>query len=526
MRIRKLCIRNFGKIKNRTLVFSEGINILYGKNESGKTTFYHFLKGMFYGIARKRGRGAGKDIYSIYEPWEEPASYGGVLWMEAGEKNYRLRRDFYREAPKTELLDETLWQELDPEMLEEILGGVSEAVYENTVSIGQLRSVTGPDLARELTSYMMATQGAADSRISLERAVQFLKMNRKGFLEMKERNYRERRKSFDKLEGQEEYLKKDLLEIEAKTEELLETKEEFLKTREPAVKDPEYENRNRELEMRRLGNRRRMGAAGAAGLLSFAFLAAAALSFGTFLQMMLLGAVSLICIGYCGYCLAAGRKIERRIRLNEAAKRRDQARRRKREENLERMGWDAQHLAGLKQDRLVALENLNKEKEEYEASLGLPVAEDTEIEAINLALEKISEASGAIRRQLGTRLRERTSQILCEITDGKYREILVDDHFHLSLNLEDRSVDLERLSRGTVEQVYFALRMASGELMCWKESFPVILDDVFGMYDDERLAAVLRWLERQNRQIIICTCSKREEEMMLAEGIRFNGIEL
>ena len=480
---------------------------------------------MFYGITRKRGRGAGRDIYSIYEPWEDPASYGGVVWFEAGGKSYRLRRDFYKESPRTELLDEEDWRECDPEDLEELMEGVSQAVYENTVSVGQLRSVTGPDLARELTNYMAATQGAADSRISLDKAAQFLKMHRKGFMETKDRNSRELKKSFDKMEGQEEYLNRELREIEQKTADLLRRKEELLGMEQtlPQKKDQEAK---KALEEFRTRNRRLMGAAGLTGLMAFVLLLAGFFGHAGIWHIMIRGGVSLTAFVLCFLCLARGQKIDKRHRHMEAAENRSRKKILKREADLEKMTWDFQNLANMKQDRLAAVENLGRDKAEYEAALDLPSPEDEEIEAINLALEKIDEASGAIRGQLGTRLRERTSEILCEITDGKYSELLVDDQFHIRVNLESRLVDLERLSRGTVEQVYFALRMASGELMCGEERLPVILDDVFGMYDEERLAAVLHWLEAQNRQIIICTCSHREEEIMQAENIRYTGFEL
>ncbi len=42
----------------------------------------------------------------------------------------------------------------------------------------------------------------------------------------------------------------------------------------------------------------------------------------------------------------------------------------------------------------------------------------------------------------------------------------------------------------------------------------MILDDVFGMYDEERLAAALRWLHKEERQVIISTCHKREMEIL------------
>ena len=62
--------------------------------------------------------------------------------------------------------------------------------------------------------------------------------------------------------------------------------------------------------------------------------------------------------------------------------------------------------------------------------------------------------------------------------------------------------------------------------MCRGERFPVILDDVFGMYDEDRLAAVLHWLHKEQRQIIISTCNRREAELLDREHIPYCLIEL
>ena len=61
--------------------------------------------------------------------------------------------------------------------------------------------------------------------------------------------------------------------------------------------------------------------------------------------------------------------------------------------------------------------------------------------------------------------------------------------------------------------------MAAGELLCQEESLPMILDNIFGMYEEEDLAAVFRWMYKEKRQIIISTCSKREMELLDREEI-------
>lgn len=172
------------------------------------------------------------------------------------------------------------------------------------------------------------------------------------------------------------------------------------------------------------------------------------------------------------------------------------------------------------------MKNLQEEYREYEDESYFPSQNEIEIQALNLAMTTIDRLSRDIHTQVGGRLRQRTSQILSEITGGKYQEVLMDADLHMTVNTGDRTVGLERLSRGTMEQIYFALRMAAGELLCREESFPVILDDVFGMYDEERLTAVLRWLYKEEKQIIISTCHKREMEILDKEGIPYQKILL
>ena len=47
MKIEKIKINNFGKLENKEIELDDGINIIYGKNESGKTTLLKFITAMF-----------------------------------------------------------------------------------------------------------------------------------------------------------------------------------------------------------------------------------------------------------------------------------------------------------------------------------------------------------------------------------------------------------------------------------------------------------------------------------------------
>ena len=52
MWIKKL-YANFGNLENKTLELSPGLNIVSGKNESGKSTWSAFIRAMFFGISTR-----------------------------------------------------------------------------------------------------------------------------------------------------------------------------------------------------------------------------------------------------------------------------------------------------------------------------------------------------------------------------------------------------------------------------------------------------------------------------------------
>ena len=52
MKINKIKINSFGKLRNKEIEFKNGINILYGENESGKSTIMNFIKNTLYGISK------------------------------------------------------------------------------------------------------------------------------------------------------------------------------------------------------------------------------------------------------------------------------------------------------------------------------------------------------------------------------------------------------------------------------------------------------------------------------------------
>ena len=84
MKIESAKVDNYGKLQNRQFHFAPGINGIYGKNESGKSTLHSFLVSMMFGLERQRGRASVNDRYLRYEQWNAPAYYSGSLEFSVG----------------------------------------------------------------------------------------------------------------------------------------------------------------------------------------------------------------------------------------------------------------------------------------------------------------------------------------------------------------------------------------------------------------------------------------------------------
>ncbi len=103
MQINELLLKNFGKFHDRQINLEEGINLIHGENESGKSTIHTFIKGMLFGIERGRGRAAQNDTFSIYEPWDNPNYYSGTLKF-AAEGKISVLKKIEKSSKKAELV--------------------------------------------------------------------------------------------------------------------------------------------------------------------------------------------------------------------------------------------------------------------------------------------------------------------------------------------------------------------------------------------------------------------------------------
>ena len=99
MKIEKVQINAFGNLENKQIELGENINIIKGKNESGKSTFLKFIVDMFYGISKNK-RGKEFSDYDRYKPWNNEEFSGKITYKLDNGKKYEVFRDFNKKNPK------------------------------------------------------------------------------------------------------------------------------------------------------------------------------------------------------------------------------------------------------------------------------------------------------------------------------------------------------------------------------------------------------------------------------------------
>ena len=99
MNIREIKINNYGKLNDRKIKLEDGFNIVYGKNESGKSTLLNFITSSFYGISRNKN---GKTIsdYDRFLPWNHGDFSGKIIYELDNKNRFEVFRDFNKKNPK------------------------------------------------------------------------------------------------------------------------------------------------------------------------------------------------------------------------------------------------------------------------------------------------------------------------------------------------------------------------------------------------------------------------------------------
>lgn len=205
-------------------------------------------------------------------------------------------------------------------------------------------------------------------------------------------------------------------------------------------------------------------------------------------------------------------------------------------QDLENRKSNLQHYLDLHARFEERIDNLNQyikqiivTEEEIERLKNEIVNYENQIKSINIAKETIENISNELHQQFAPSINKDVSEIISIVSEGKYNEVKIDEDLNISIENPNTKeiIPVDSLSGGTIDQLYFALRFSIISSMKG-ESLPLVLDDCFIQYDDERLKNILEYLSEiaKDKQIILFTCHRREEKILNDLGLKYNLVNL
>ncbi len=184
MIIKSLNIQAFGQFINKTFDFSQGLNVIYGLNESGKTTLHAFIEGILYGFfnptikVRKT-----LDTYDIFKP-KNSALYGGSLTIDLEDKTLIIKRDLLQNTKDALTITnaktgEDITNTLDVHPVTkqadiEKFIGIPYLLYQNTLSISTLPTDSDGNVGDMLMTRLQNIMTTKTESISTKKAIESL----------------------------------------------------------------------------------------------------------------------------------------------------------------------------------------------------------------------------------------------------------------------------------------------------------------------------------------------------------------
>ena len=136
-----------------------------------------------------------------------------------------------------------------------------------------------------------------------------------------------------------------------------------------------------------------------------------------------------------------------------------------------------------------------------------------EYQAISIAMETLQQANAQLQQRFSPQLNRAAGALLSRLTGGKYHALSLDKELEASASGERDVLPHSALylSKGTVDQIYLAVRLAVCDL-CLPDA-PLVLDEALATFDDVRAKRALELFQElaQQRQILLFSCHHREK---------------
>ena len=527
MWIERIRIDKFGGLRSAEMELTQGLTVLLGGNESGKTTVCAFIRAMLYGLNGK-STSIMQNERKKYMPWGEN-TMGGSLRLRNGQHSYEIVRVFglTRKSDSCRVVDVNTGEVVPIPAGQEpgqVLLGVGESVYLDALHVsfrgGRLQD--GAELADRIRNRLDTGEEEIDpervqERLQRARNAIAPRMQDKGALAQVRRELDEARRLLMK----EEALKQEMAQLKKAAHRVPEERAEALAK---SLEETDLRIRAQEELLLKQDERERAEKRPARWLAALALLAAAAgmllgIYVSRYFSGLLLPAAGLL----AWVAVLAGKRRAQRQKsvdavLGELSQlRQDQAMLR---QQMQLMRGGETEEAFLR-SRL-ALERVAQELKQLQAvraqAAALEKKEEEllfDVQALDMALEEMRAAAKERREGVSPRIRQDMEDMLCGLTGARYDRAALSEALAVSVQNERGEMrPLEYFSGGTVEQMYLALRLSLiRHLEEAHGTLPVILDDPLAQYDDERAEDALQLLgsfAQEGRQVILMTCRGRD----------------
>jgi DNA repair exonuclease SbcCD ATPase subunit len=625
LKINGFKINGFGKLKNNNIELSNGINVIFGENESGKSSMLKFISAMFYGASKNKN---GKEIsdFDKFKPWKTEEFSGKINYTLDNGESFEVYREFKKKNPiiynsnkedisKTFKIDKTKGIEffLEQTGIDEetfystaiseqeglrlskssqasIIQKISNLISSGDDNISYKKSM---DKINKMQNEEVGTERTSQRPINIvDSKINRLLQEKLGLESYKERaqdSLPERDRLYEEIQ-EDENKKEFLKEIKSKKDNnrLKSAEINFNKNLEKEYNE-KIRELNKKISTHTESDIRNKKINFKNYYITLALLIILFLVLLIFLPKKELSALILIPILVTIYKMYESKKkienidLEKRDSTSKIAseidilKQNQEIQRKEAEEKeyklnkeIERdrediiskyqnkvgIGYIEEYLdktyeelvrkIELKENKINSskfrlqtiennireinskLENLSSIEEE------LQNAEEEKEELIslnnsyNIAKECLERAYSQVKENISPKFTENLCTIISEISNNRYKNIIVTDSEGLNVEIDDgRYIPASRLSVGTVDQMYLSLRLSAlAEIS--NETMPIILDEAFAYFDNDRLTNILKYINKnfKNNQIIIFTCSEREQNVLDNLKIDYNLINL
>lgn len=627
MKIEKIKINSFGKLENKEYNLSENINLIYGKNEAGKSTLLKFIQNTFYGTSKNK-KGKTFSDYDLYKPWNDGDFSGKIKYkLDSGEE-YEVYREFGKKSPKiynNKLEDISKKFNIDKTTGNEFFfeqTKVDEFTFLTSIVSMQQEVKLNKQDQNVYIQKIANLAGTGDDGVSYKKAID--KLNKKQLDEIgtdrssgkpinisiskinkyeeeikeleiyKEKQYNiekeinDLKKEIEKEKNKEKYLKelKEKKDEERIENEKINFNDKILNKNEESIEKNKNEiedliNKKEKIENNKIENKIN---GKIYFILIFIFCLSAIAIYViikniTFSMILCILAIGLLILYFINKnkVLKQNKKVLEKInkinyefdekisslkneikileennseQKNEIKKINEKINSLKNEKekiknkyiyklNNEELNLlfncidyneiidNVQNLIRIKELNLNTLELNNKNIIENLENL-INLEELLQIEKqnyeelkekndkINMAKMLIEKAYEKMKNSVTPKFTSNLSENIFEISDGKYKKVTINDDEGIIVELPNgKYVSAEKLSGGTIEQLYLSLRLSMAKEIS-DENMPIILDEAFAYYDDERLKNTLEFLSNKfkENQIILFTCTNREKEVL------------